>query len=213
MKKNSKNSTATVSAKQNPTLTKKEPKALNRVAVPFRNKNVNQSVAIYEVESNGINHRVIGYLNMTLDAYLVALPQTGLKAQGKDRVLAVPKNDTLKAKFRVSNWAIAKLTKAVNSSCRGKSWKDYCNEVATMTKAELVRDKDGHLVFDENGKVQKTGNFVSKYSTYSSKSEGLKDRDVRILNFVKKYLDSLYKREGKAESQPKAEDKTSKKSA
>ena len=202
--KNSKNSTKQGSAKQNVT---------NRVATTFGSKEVGLSVAIYDCKVNGKTHRVLAYLNLTLDAYLVAIPQTGLKAQGKDRVLAVAKSDSSIAKLRVADLAISKLTNRINSSCRGKSWIEFCNEVASMTKAEFIRDENGKIAKDANGKAIKTGNKVAKYNTFSRESEGLKTRDERILNAVEKYFSNLEKKQAKLDSEAKEQPKAEKQSA
>jgi len=202
--KNSKNSTKQGSAKQNIT---------NRVATTFGSKDINLSVAIYDCKHNGKTHRVLAYLNLTLDAYLVAIPNTGLKAQGKDRVLAVAKSDSSIAKLRVADLAVSKLTNRINSSCRGKSWNDFCNEVATMTKAEFVRDENGKVVKGDDGKAIKTGNRVAKYNTFSRETEGLKNRDERILNAVEKYFSNLEKKQAKLDAEAKAQPKAEKQSA
>ena len=216
--KNSKNSTTTTvgTAKQSASKnTSSERKVLKSVTVAFGNSDLRVNAGLYEVKAGDKTYKVLVYKNLTLDAYLVALPQTGLKAQGSKRVLAIAKGDSKIANMRVADLAIAKLEKRINSSARGIKWDEYINnEVVAMTKPEFVYDESGKVAKDANGKAIRTGNVVAKYPVLTAQSEGLKASDERILNGVQKYFDSLLKKQAKLDSektskvQPKAEKKS-----
>lgn len=209
MSKNTHTNTTAQTAKQSST---KATKAPNTVTVTFGTKELSVSAEVYEATLRGKAVRTLVYMNLTLDAYLAALPQTGLKAQGKKRVLAIAKSDTKLADMRVADLAIAKLEKRVLSSCRGKKWDEYVeDEVLSMTKAEILRGADGKAIKGDDGKYVKTGNRVAKYPIINAQSVGLKPRQLRVLNAVQKYFDKLSKAEDKlrAENQPKAEEQAS----
>lgn len=195
--KNSKNSTNTSSAKQS------SPKTSTAVTTSFRGKEIRWNIIRYKVnvvDHKGIMRTNIGicYADFSNDGHLIMLPSTGLASEkDSDRVISVPKSDSLKAQYRAMNAPAWKLRKEVDKQANGKSWADFSTDIGAMTKARMTAQGDGSKV-----KV-----ISARYVTIDRNTPNLKVRDTRCLDALEAYYTALYRAEAKRlkGEQPKAE--------
>ena len=135
----------------------------NGVVSAYKSSIIRWKADVLTITSDsGKTYNVLAYYDLSKDAIIVAIPQTGLPEQGKDRILAIPTSDSAKAEFRAKKiLAVSKVEKEINLMCNGRSWA----EVVTICGGATRSYKD------------KAGNIVTKdcYGKISAQSEGLKN--------------------------------------
>lgn len=147
------------------------------------------SIDIYHICSYEHLIKTIVFYNMDPDVYIALLPQTGMAAQGKRRLLIIPKkgestpNDNL---VKIANTAL--VVKEINSFERGKK------------KEEVLK-----ILIDSN-KVKRPYWEKTDGLDYAPVSEGKNNVEMRILGVLQRYYDFLGYQKQKAIEAKKKQD-------
>ena len=172
-----------------------------RIVVSHKGKLVNfgKTTVLKLKTDSGRTVKVLGFFDCKCGCIPVAVPQTGLPEQGKERVIKAPTSASAKADYISTFAALSRLTDFVNDVCHGKKWEQAIEEVLVATRT--VKDKE-------------TGDKVTKlrYKEISLESEGLTATQTWILKYMTEWFNRLEKsaerRKAKSAEQPKAEKAT-----